>query len=124
MSILAQVPVMSTLAFVVPWLTRKFGANVAPPFVVYVAHSWTSSLGIPSVSPAPPAPWSLRASYHDAAKFPVVWSTAMAGLIWLFVPVSSFSLRAELHEAPSSSEWRSMMSMLSLSFFSSRVQIA
>jgi hypothetical protein len=66
----------------------------------------------------------LRASYQETATLPVVWSTAMAGLPWLFVPASSFNRIAGVHVAPSSSEYWNMMSKSSLSFFTSCVQIA
>src|SRR2546422_11704121 len=108
----------------VPRLTWKFGTNVAPPSVEYVAQIWTSVFLTPSVSPDPPCPMSLRASYQDTATAPLVWSNAMAGLNWLLVVASSFNLAAGDQMAPWSSEYWNITFMSSLSFFTSCVQIA
>ena len=50
---------------------------------------------MPFVSPDPPVPRSFRASYQQAASFPVFWSMASFGLNWLFVPASSSVYRVQ-----------------------------
>ena len=54
----------------------------------------------------------------------MAWSTAMAGMNWLLAVWSSFSRTGWVHVVPLSSEYWNMMSMLSLSFFTSWVQTA
>ena len=56
------------------------------------------------MSPEPPLPRSLRASYHTTATLPLVGSSAIFGRNWLFVVASSFNRFAALHVAPLSSE--------------------
>jgi hypothetical protein len=50
-------------------------------------------------------------SYHETATLPLVWSSAIAGLNWLLLVRSSFSLTAGDQVAPASSECWSMMSV-------------
>src|SRR6266545_982371 len=105
----------------VPALIRMLGVKLAPPVVLNAPQNWASSFGIPSVSPGPPVPASLRASYQTAATLPVVGSSEIFGRNWLLAVWSSFSRTAALQLAPPSSECRERMSVLSLSFGDSRV---
>jgi hypothetical protein len=62
-------------------------------------------------------------SYQETATAPLDWSSAIAGLYWLLAVLSSFSRTAGDQVAPLLSERWSMMSVLSLSFGVSCVQI-
>src|SRR5437588_9498935 len=83
-----------------------------------------SSFGTPSVSPYLPLPASLRASCHDTATAPVLWSRAMAGMNWLVVPLSLLSRTGGLHVTPALSVHWNMTSVLLLSFGVSDVHTA
>src|ERR671931_593646 len=90
--------------FEVPALIWMLGANETPPSVLNEPQNWASSFGRPSVSPGPPAPRSLRASYQTTAMSPVVGSSAILGRNWLFAVASSFTRLGALQVAPLSSE--------------------
>src|SRR5512135_3178566 len=90
--------------FDVPALTWMFGVKDTPPLMLKAPQNCASSLGMPSVSPAPPAPRSFRVSYHTTARLPVVWSRAIFGRNWLLVVGSSFTRTPALQVAPLSSE--------------------
>src|SRR5690349_10098594 len=91
-------------AFDVPALMRLFGVNDAPASVLKAPQNCASSFGMPSVSPGPPDPRSIRESYHATASCPVVGSSDIFGKNWLLVVVSSLTLTPALHVAPMSSE--------------------
>src|SRR5689334_12658951 len=109
-------PLWASAAFDVPALTWTFGAHVVPASLLTVTQYWASSFGMPSVSPGPLSPRSLRASWKPTAMYPVVGSSEMCGLNWLFVPASSLTFVEDDHVAPSLSEYFTKMSVLLLSF--------
>src|ERR1041384_6434416 len=109
-------PLPESCEFEVPALIRIFGPNEAPPFVLNAPQNCASVLGRPSVSPEPPVPRSLRASYQTVARLPVVWSSAILGRNWLFTVLSLLTRTPELQVDPLSSENCTKMSVLSLSF--------
>src|SRR6266498_3028391 len=90
----------------VPALICRLGVKLVPPLVLNAPQNWASSLAIPSVSPGPPAPRSLRLSYQTAASLPVVGSSEIFGRNWLLTVWSSLTRTAGLHVAPLLSEWR------------------
>src|ERR1041385_8544941 len=92
-----------------------FGRPVCPPSSLTVAYTTASSFLMPSVSPGPWFPRSLRQSYHEMARLPVVWSSAIRGRNWLDVVASSFTRSSGLHVAPWSSEDRNWTSISLLS---------
>ena len=77
----------------VPALIWKLGPKLAPPSELIAPQTWAVLLA-----------GELRASYQVTARLPVLWSTARAGLNWLFVPGSSLTRTRGLQVAPSSSE--------------------
>src|SRR5438477_12939269 len=93
-----------TCEFDVPALIWIFGVKDLPPSVLKAPQTCASSLGMPSVSPAPPAPRSLRASYQLTARLPLVGSREILGRNWLLVVLSSFTRTPALQVAPLSSE--------------------
>src|SRR5205085_4613567 len=95
-----------TCEFDVPALIWIFGVKDVPPLVLKAPQTCASSLGMPSVSPAPPAPRSFRESYQTTARLPVVWSSEILGMNWLFLVLSSFTRTPALQVAPLSSEER------------------
>src|SRR4051794_10242241 len=97
-------PLCASAAFDVPALMRMLGENVSPPSVLNDPQYCASSFGTPSVSPLPPVPRSLRASYHVAARLPDVGSSESFGRNWLLVVASSLTRTGALHVAPWSSE--------------------
>jgi len=69
-------------------------------------QNWASSFRMPSASPGPPVPKSLRESYQTTARLPVVGSREIFGRNWLLAVLSSFTRTAALQVAPLSSECR------------------
>src|SRR5712691_4002254 len=112
---------VESCAFDVLALMRMFGVKDAPPSLLKAPQNCASSLGMPSVSPLPPRPRSLRESYQTTARFPLVGSSEIFGRNWLFTVRSSLTRTASLQVAPPSSEERSSMSVSSLSFGCSSV---
>src|SRR3989442_925910 len=98
-------PLWASCEFDVPALIWMLLANVCPS-LLNAPQNWASSFGTPSVSPAPPVPRSLRASYQTTAMSPVVGSSEIFGRNWLFVVVSSLTRTGALHVAPASTEQR------------------
>src|SRR5215510_11704379 len=90
----------------VPPLIWKFAVKLAPPLALNAPQNCASSLAIPSVSPGPPVPRSLRLSYQTVASLPVVGSSDSLGRNWLLTVWSSLTRTAPLHVAPLLSEWR------------------
>src|SRR5215469_16654435 len=99
-------PLPESCEFDVPALIWMLGVNVCPPSMLNAPQNCASSLGTPSVSPGPPVPRSLRASYQTTARLPLVGSSAILGKNWLFCVVSSFTRTPLLHVVPPSSEYR------------------
>src|SRR2546430_453079 len=92
--------------FDVPALIWIFGVKDAPPLVLKAPQNCASSLGMPSVSPAPPVPRSARESYQTTARFPVVGSSEIFGRNWLVLVASSLTRAPLLQDAPSLEEKR------------------
>src|SRR5258708_40017033 len=90
----------------VPALIGMLRVKLAAPLVLNAPQNWASSFGMPSVSPGPPVPRSLRQSYQTTAMSPVVGSSEIFGRNWLLVGVLSFTRTAVLHRAPPSSQRR------------------
>src|SRR6266536_650718 len=97
-------PLPESCEFEVPALIWKLGVKDAPPSVLKAPQNWASSLGMPSVSPAPPVPRSARESYQTTDRFPVVWSREIFGRNWLLVVASSLTRTPLLQVAPLLSE--------------------
>src|SRR5207249_1987849 len=97
-------PFPESCEFDVPWLIRVFALNETPS-ELNAPQTWASSLGTPSVSPAPPVPRSFRASYQITAICPVVGSSEIFGRNCEFVVVSSLTRVGPLHVAPPSTEY-------------------
>src|SRR5713101_239229 len=93
----------ASLEFDVPALIWMLLVNVCPS-LLNAPQNCASSFGRPSVSPAPPLPRSLRASYQTTAICPVVGSSEILGRNWLLALLSSFTRTGVLHVAPPSSE--------------------
>ena len=102
--------VAAVVVFDVPALIWKLGRKLTPPSMLIAAKNCASSFGVPSLSPAPPAPRSFRASCQETAMYPVVGSTAMRGRNWLLVR-TSLTRTGVLQCRPSSSENRRKMSV-------------
>ena len=74
----------------------------------------SDSAPAPSMALAARSPGATNASYGTPPTLPVLWSTAMLGKNWLFVPMSSLTRTGAVHVLPASSEKRTKMSALSL----------
>src|SRR5690242_6132310 len=99
-------PLPESCEFEVPALIWMLGVKLCPPSVLKAPQNCASSLGTPSVSPGPPVPRSLRASYHTTASLPLVGSSEILGRNWLLVVWSSLTRTPPLHVTPLSSEER------------------
>src|SRR5512140_798512 len=97
-------PLWASAELDVPALIWMLGLKLSPPSVLNEPHSCASVLGRPSVSPVPPVPRSLRASYQVTARLPVVGSSDIFGMNWLLTVLSSFTRTPPLQVAPLSSE--------------------